>query len=268
MIQYMLSNFSQPHLENEMGRQADERSETIRTAKREDNACICSSLHVQGTFTYTDSHRCLLHNDTMEHDCTTKNIVPGLIVPGDGQLDTPQAVEDWCICTSLHIHGNLVNVCYYHRCQVHNDTLENMDEDDDDQSEEDMDTEDDDDQSEEDMDTEDDDDQSEEDMDTEDDDDHGNSVNIRYYHRCPVHIDTLEHDCTHNNIVTGQSNFVQFDEQPETISTPESAEDTCVCSTLHIQESSAYKYQYRCPVHNDTEEHNCMRRNTVIGRGS
>ena len=97
-----------------MGLQADEQSETIHTAKRVDNACICSSLHVQGMFTYTNSHRCPLHNDTMEHDCTTKNIVPGLIVPGDGQLHTPQAVED----------ENLVNIRYYHHCPVHNDTLE------------------------------------------------------------------------------------------------------------------------------------------------
>ena len=55
-----LSNFSQPCLEIEIGLQADERSETIHTAKRED-ACNCSSLHVQGMFTYTDSHRCPLH---------------------------------------------------------------------------------------------------------------------------------------------------------------------------------------------------------------
>ena len=127
----------------------------------------------------------------MEHDCTTKNIVPGLIVPSDGQLDTPQAVEDRCICSSLHIHGN--------------------------------------------------------------------SVNVRYYHRCPVHNDTLEHDCTHNNIVTGQTNFVQFDdsELPETINTPEPVEDACVCSTLHMQGNSVHKHYNRCPVHNDTEEHNC-----------
>ena len=123
------------HTEIEMGLQAV------------DDTCICSSLHVQGTFTYTDSHRCPLHNDTMEHDCTSKNIVPGLIVPSDGQLDTPQAVEDRCICGSLHIHGN--------------------------------------------------------------------SVNVRYYHRCPVHNDTLEHNCTHNNTVTGKTNFVQFGELPE-----------------------------------------------------
>ena len=91
----------------------------------------------------------------------------------------------------------------------------------------------------------------------------GNRVNVRYYHRCPVHNDTMEHDCAHNSIVTGQTNF---DKLPETISTPEPVEDTCVCSTLHIQGSSAYNYQYRCPVHNDTEEHNCTKRNTVMGR--
>ena len=131
-----------------MGLQAVEQPETVHTAKRVEDTCICSSLHVQGMFTYTDSHRCPLHNDTMEHDCTSKNIVPGLIVLSDGQLETPQAV-DQCICSSLHIHGN--------------------------------------------------------------------SVNFHYYHRCPVHSDTLQHDCTHNNIVTRQSNFVQFDKQPETM---------------------------------------------------
>ena len=192
----MLSNFSQPRLEIEMGLQADERSETIHTAKRED-ACICSSLHIQGTFTYTDSHRCPLHNDTMEHDCTTKNIVPGLIVPGDRRLDM-QAVEDWCICSSLHIHGNSVNVCYYHHC--------------------------------------------------------------------PVHDNTMEHDCTNNNIVIGQANFAQFDELPETIHMPQSVEDACVCSTLHVHGNSVHKHYNRCPVHNDTEEHNCTRRNTVMSR--
>ena len=169
--------------------------ETICTARRVENACICSSLHVQGMFTYTDSHRCPVHNDTLEHDCTTKNIVPGLIVPGD-RLDTPQAVEDRCICSSLHIHGN--------------------------------------------------------------------RVNVHYCHRCPVHNDTLEHDCTHNNIVTGQSNVVQFDEQP--ISTPEPVEDACICSTLHMHGNSVHKHYNRCPVHNDTEEHNRTRRNTVMGR--
>ena len=123
----------------------------------------------------------------MEHDCTTKNIVPGLIVPGDGRLDTPQAVEDRCICSSLHIHGN--------------------------------------------------------------------SVNVRYYHRCPLHNDTLEHNCTHNNIVTGQSNFVQFGELPETINMAQPVGDTCICSMLHIQGKVVQKYCKRCPVHNDNEEH-------------
>ena len=95
----------------------------------------------------------------------------------------------------------------------------------------------------------------------------GNRVNVRYYHRCPVHNDTLEHDCTHNNIVTGQSNFEQFDKLPGTMSTPEPVEDACICSSmLHIQRNSVYKYYNRCPVHNDTEEHNCTRRNTVMGR--
>ena len=54
----------------------------------------------------------------------------------------------------------------------------------------------------------------------------------------------------------------------ETISTPQSAEDACICSTLHIQGNSVHKHYNRCPVHNDTEEHNCTRRNIVIGRGS
>ena len=128
----------------------------------------------------------------------SKNIVLGLIVSSEGRLDTPQAVEDRCICSSLHIHGN--------------------------------------------------------------------SVNVRYYHRCPLHNDTLEHDCTHNNIATGQSNFVQFGEMPETINMPKPVEDACICSTLHIQGRSTFKYQYRCPIHNDTEEHNCMRRNIVMGK--
>ena len=163
--------------------------------KRE--ACICSSSHVQGRLTHNKSQRCPLHNDTMEHDCTSKNIVPGLIVPGDGRLDTPQAVEDQCICSSLHIHGNSVNVCCYHCCPVH---------------------------------------------------------------------DTMEYNCTNNNIVVGQANFAQFDELPETIRMPQSVEDACVCSTLHMQGNSVHKHYNRCPVHNDTEEHNCTRRNTVMGR--
>ena len=182
-----------------MGLQAVERSETIHTGKRVEDACICSSVHVQGKFMYNKyNHRCPLHNDTMEHNCTSKNIVPGLIVPSDGRPDTPQAVEDRCICSSLHIQGNSVNVCYCHRCPVHNDTL--------------------------------------------------------------------EHDCTHTNIVIGQSNFAQFDELPLKISAPQSAENTCICSTLHMQGNTVHKHYNRCPVHNDTEENNCTRRNTVIGR--
>jgi len=121
---YMLSNFSQPHLEIAMCLQADEQSESIHAAKKEDIACTCSSLHAQGRLTYADSHRCLLHNDTMEHDCTVKNIVPGLIVPSDEQLDTPCAVEDRCICSSLLVHGNSENECYYHRCPVHDNAME------------------------------------------------------------------------------------------------------------------------------------------------
>ena len=178
-----------------MGLQAVEQPETIfHAAKRVDDTCICSSLHVQGRFMYSKyNHRCPLHQDTLEHDCTTKNIVPGLIISSDGRLDAPQAVEDRCICSSLHIHGV--------------------------------------------------------------------SVNVRYYHRCPVHNDTLEHDC----IVTGQPNFVQFDELPLKISSPQSAEDVCVCSTLHIQGNTVHQHYNRCPVHNDTEEYNFTRRNTVIG---
>ena len=133
-------------------------------------------------------------NEVVETICTARRVEDAC----DRQLDTPQAVEDQCICSSLHIHGNLVNVCYYHRCPVHNDTM--------------------------------------------------------------------EHDCTHFNTVTGQSNFVRFGELPETISTPVPVEDACICSTLHIQGSSVHKHYNRCTVHNDTEEHNCARRNTVMGR--
>ena len=180
--------------------QADEQSETSLTAKKEDIACTCSSTHIQGKLTYADSRRCLPHNDTMEHDCTVKNIVPGLIVPSDGQQDTPQEVKDQCICSSLHVHGSSVNVCYYHHCSVHNDTM--------------------------------------------------------------------EHDYTHDNIVIGQSNFVQFDKLPET---PQPVEDACICSTLHCtSREKQYKnttidveYTMTC-----TEEHtDYTRRNTVIGQG-
>ena len=140
----------------------------------------------------------------MEHDCTSKNIVPGLIVPGDGRLDTPQAVEDRCICSSLHIHGN--------------------------------------------------------------------SVNVRYYHRCPLHNDTLEHNCTHNNIVTGQSNFVQFGELPETINMAQPVGDTCICSMLHIQGKVVQKWyknttgdvQYTMTLKNIYTEY--TRRNIVMAR--
>ena len=89
-------------------------------------------------------------------------------------------------------------------------------------------------------------------------------MNVHYYHRCPIHNDTMEHDCTHLNTVTGQTNFVQFGEMPS--STPQSVEDACICSTLHTQGSSIFKHYNRCPVHNDTEEHNCTRRNIVTGR--
>ena len=173
--------------------QADEQSETNHTAKREDNACTCSLMHIQGRLTHKYSHRCPLHNDTMEHNCTTKNIVPGLIVPSDGQLDTPCTVEDRCICSSLHIHGNLVDVCYNHRCPVHD---------------------------------------------------------------------------MHTNIVTGQTNFIRFDELPETINTTQPVEDACICSTLYVQGKAIHKYYNRCQVHNDTEEHtDYTRRNIVIGQG-
>ena len=53
----------------------------------------------------------------------------------------------------------------------------------------------------------------------------------------------------------------------ETICTPQPVKDACVCSTLHIQGNSVHKHHNRCPVHNNTEEHNCTRRNTVVGRG-
>ena len=118
-----------------MGSQADEQSET---AKREDIACTCSSMHIQGRLTHKYSHRCRLHNDTMEHDCTSKNIVPGLIVTSDGQtnfirfdevpetINTPHPVEDACICSTLHIQGKAIQK-YYNRCPVHNDTEEHTD---------------------------------------------------------------------------------------------------------------------------------------------
>ena len=117
-----------------------EQSDTIH--RMDDNTCTCSSLHIHGRLTHKHTHRCPLHNDTIEHDCTSKNIVPGLVVPSDERLDTPQPVEDRCVCSSLPVHGS--------------------------------------------------------------------SVNVRYYHHCPVHNDMMEHDCTHDNIVTGQSNFEQF----------------------------------------------------------
>ena len=47
---------------------------------------LVSALQVR--FSHKYSHRCPLHNDTLEHDCTSKNIVPGLTVSSDGQLDT------------------------------------------------------------------------------------------------------------------------------------------------------------------------------------
>ena len=72
----------------------------------------------------------------------------------------------------------------------------------------------------------------------------------------------------HANIVTGQTNFIRFDELPETINTPQPVEDACICSTLHSQGKAIQKFYNRCPVHNDTEEHtDYTKRNTVIGQG-
>jgi len=87
-----------------------------------DDACICSSLHIQGAVMHKSYHRCPVHNDTMEHNRTRRNIVTGHLV--HRKQNTPQPVEDSCICSSVHIHGNLVNVRYSHRCPIHNDTME------------------------------------------------------------------------------------------------------------------------------------------------
>jgi len=87
-----------------------------------DDACICSSLHIQGTVMHKYYHRCPVHNDTMENNRTRRNIVTGH--PVHRKKNTPQPVEDLCICSSVHIHGNLVNVRCSHRCPIHNDTME------------------------------------------------------------------------------------------------------------------------------------------------
>ena len=58
-------------LEIVMGLQAVEQPEAIHTAKRVEDACICSSLLVQGNrVNVRYYHRCPVHNDTLEHNCT------------------------------------------------------------------------------------------------------------------------------------------------------------------------------------------------------
>jgi len=79
-------------------------------------------------------------------------------------------------------------------------------------------------------------------------------LDMHGYFICTVHV-LIPDFCIHTGLHTD-----------ETISTPEPVKDACVCSTLHIQGGSVHKHYNRCPVHNDTEEHNCTRRNTVIGR--
>jgi len=83
-----------------------------------DDTCICSS----GAVMHKYYHRCPVHNDTMEHNRTRRNIVTGHLV--HRKRNTPQPVEYSCICSSVHIHGNLVNVRYSHRCPIHNDMME------------------------------------------------------------------------------------------------------------------------------------------------
>ena len=73
----------------------------------------------------------------------------------------------------------------------------------------------------------------------------GGSV-YKHYRRCPIHNDTEEHvsvSIQSSTFTDGQSNFVQVDKLPETNCMPEPVENACVCSTLHIQGGSAYKYQ-------------------------
>ena len=67
-----------PNSEIAMSLQAVEQSETIHTAKKTEDACVCSSLYVQGNrVNVRYYHRCSVHNDTLEHDCTHNNIVTG-----------------------------------------------------------------------------------------------------------------------------------------------------------------------------------------------
>ena len=134
-----------------------------------DDACICSSLHIQGAAMHKCYHRCPVHNDTMEHNRSRRNIVPGHLVQRRRTTPHPQPVEDPCICSSLHVHGNLVNE--------------------------------------------------------------------RYSHCCPIHNDTMEHDCTRRNIVTGCGNVnsVQCNELPLMIRNLQPVEDAHSCSPLHIE---------------------------------
>jgi len=188
-------------------------------------------------------HRCPVHNDTMEHNRTRRNIVTGHLV--HRKQNTPQPVEDSCICSSLHIQGAVMHKSY-HRCPVHNDTMEhnrtrrnivtghlvhrkrntpqpvkdscicssvNI---------------------------------------------HGNLVNVRYSHRCPIHNDTMEHNCTRRNIVTGCGfiNLVQSNELSLMACTPQPVEDIHISSPQHIQAE--------LPQRSDPEEKDC-KRNILTG---
>jgi len=116
--------------------------------------------------------------------------------PDQEQTVDIQTVDDACICSSLHIQGGAVMHKYYHRCPVHNDTMENN--------------------------------RTRRNIVTghpvhrkkntpQPVEDlcicssvhiHGNLVNVRCSHRCPIHNDTMEHDCTRRNIVTGCGNTI------------------------------------------------------------
>ena len=146
------------------------------------SALHCTFRECPHTRTATDVHYIMILWSTIVR---VRTLFLGWSYPSDGRLDTPQAVEDRCICSSLHIYGNSVDVCYYHRC--------------------------------------------------------------------PVHSDTAEHNCMHTNIVTRHANFVRLGELPETNNMPQPVGDACICSTLHIQGKVVQKYYKRCPVHNDTE---------------
>ena len=86
----------------------------------------------------------------------------------------------------------------------------------------------------------------------------------KYYHKCPVHNDTMEHNRSRRNTVTGH--LVQRKHTPPH---PQPVEDSCICSSLHVHGNLVnVRYSHRCPLHNDTMEHDCTRRNIVTGRGN